>query len=218
MPAQIVHCNVVVVARQFNPSIFTQLWLVKNKLASESDFDEGDSVFTPPFVQVRVPKFALLVLPEQMQFAPRPAEGNHGAVVREKVGRIIQALPETPYSAVGLNFHWMLAPAQEDYSALCRALFFRDNPLYSEFESADARFGGYLSKDIFDARLKLDVKPTTVDTPDGRAEKLLFAFNFHADIKGESAVEHIERMLARWDDASTYAAQVVQKMESWKWR
>ena len=44
--SQLVGANVVVAARQFNPTIFTQLWLVDHGIATREDFVGGNSLFS----------------------------------------------------------------------------------------------------------------------------------------------------------------------------
>ena len=218
MGTDLVHANVVLVARQFNPTIFSQTWLTRHGLVSEDDFSNGaESLFTPPVVQVRSREFVLLVLPEQLQFAPDAAVEDQGKLVLEKVGTIVTLLPETPYTAVGLNYHWHLVPERAHIARVCRALFFRTNPLYECFDQDDARFGGYLSKDVFGGRLKLDIKPIRVGTPAEMEERLQLAFNFHADLSRENPVDQIREMLGSWDRAKDHARQIVSGVEKWQW-
>lgn len=221
MESQLVNANVVVAARQFNPTIFDQLWLLKNGIALPEDFKGGESfILTPPFVQFRSSKFVLLVMPEQLQFVPNPISDESGMLVAEKVGAIVRLLPQTPYVAAGLNFVWHLVPEPSDYNGFCKALFFRSNPLFASFDTEDARFGGYLSRDVLGARLKLDIKPTKVAVTPGRQtqEILQFTFNYNVDLGRPNAVEKIEQTLSRWNDARDYAQQTVSSLEGWQWR
>ncbi len=217
MRTQLVDSNFVIAAQQFNPSIFSQLWLVQNGIASENDF-KGESVFTPAFAQVRSPRFVLLVLPQQLQFAPLPVEEQHGELVADAIGSIVRLLPETPYVAVGLNLNWLVEIEPKEYPAFSRALFYRENPLYEQFVENDARFGGYLSKDILGARLKLDVKPKKTGPPGEEVEKLLFAFNFHVDVRRDNQVDEILRMANQWDSAMEHAVGIIEVLENWKWK
>ena len=59
--------NVVIIARQFNPSIISQHWLIKNNILAEDDFEDG-SVFSPVMVNVQSKVCHILVLPDQLQF------------------------------------------------------------------------------------------------------------------------------------------------------
>ncbi|MCC7086536.1 MAG: hypothetical protein IT427_16175 [Pirellulales bacterium] len=219
MSTSLIHTNVVAVARQFNPSVFSQLWLVRHGIASENEFEQvAESLFTPAIVQVRLPRFVLLVVPEQLQFAPLPPDVDHSELVLEKMGKIVETLPETPYIAIGLNFQWHFIPETCEMSKFCRRLFFRDNLLFSSFDQPDARFGGYMSKDVLGFRLRLDVRPLRVEQPEGVRELFQFAFNFHTDIasdvQGETSVSQIRRMLGQWNQAREHTRQIVSNLEA----
>src|SRR5215471_4775408 len=60
---------VVIVAQQFNPSIINQLWLVRNEVLADADFQDG-SLYSDLVVQVRSRLFHMLVIQEQLQFVP----------------------------------------------------------------------------------------------------------------------------------------------------
>jgi hypothetical protein len=213
MPIELVRSNLVITAHQFNPSIFSQLWLLRNGIVREDEFSPG-CLFSDQAVSVECEQFALLVLPPQMQFAPKVPAQSEAELVEQKVGAIVRALPHTPYSAIGLNFIWDLEPEDGDVGAMTRALFFNaDRGICQVFDVEDARFGAYFSRDLFGCRLKLDVKPITRQRGDERRELVQFAFNFHLDVPQETdeAVAAIERQLGIWDDARDEAARIVQE-------
>src|SRR3954452_10956137 len=105
MSIQLAGSNVIIAARQFNPTVFSQLWLVRNELLAEEDFGPG-YLFSEAVVQMATPQFLMLVVPSQLQFSPTDQVEDQQALIRGKVGRIVERLPHTPYVAVGLNFVW----------------------------------------------------------------------------------------------------------------
>jgi hypothetical protein len=216
MNLQFVHANVVITASQFNPSVISQLWLVKNGVVGETDFQDG-CVFSPMLVQVQASAFALLVIPDQLQFAPREPSDLEQDLVVEKVGRITTTLPHTPFAAIGLNFVCHATPQKTQFGTLTRNLFFReDNPLFEEFATDDARFGGYMSKNVFECRLKLDIKPLTAKPKGESTEVLQFAFNFHRDLSPEHAIAEIDQVLKRWTEAKGLAKNLLERIEAWR--
>ena len=208
--------NVVITAHHFNPSIFSQLWLVRNEILGEDDFASG-CLFSDQAANVESEQFGLLVVPPQMQFVPRLPPDQQGDLVSNKVGSIVRALPHTPYKAIGLNFLWHVEPEDADVSALTRKLFYDpDRTICQLFDVADARFGAYFSKDILGCRLKLDVKPITRETKDEPRELVQFAFNFHLDLPQEAneTIVAIEGDLRIWDDARMETARIVEQTMS----
>lgn len=213
MSVELVGSNLVIAARHFNPSIFSQLWLVRNGILGEPEFQAG-CVFTDQVANIESGQFGLLVVPPQLQFVPKVAAEDEGKLVVTKVGKIVRTLPHTPYIAVGLNFFWHVEPEDGNVPALTRSLFFSpQHRICQLFGSDDARFGAYFSKDVLDCRLKLDVKPIRRQTGEESKEFVQFAFNFHLDLpqEGNQTVEAIERQLGIWDEARNEATKIVKQ-------
>lgn len=202
--------NAVIVAHQFNPSVVNQLWLVDNGIVSREEFQEG-CVFSDMVVNVNARDFSLFVSPEQLQFVPKVSEETEGALLQRILGKFVQSVPHTPFAGLGINFVWIVS--DEDVVGLSRKLFFRqDAPLYTSFDSKDARFGAYMSKDFNGGRLKLDIKPVTVKVLETgvSVERLQFAFNFHFDVQpGTRGAHQICDFLNNWDAAASEAKNLM---------
>ncbi len=205
--------NVVIAAKQFNPSVLSQIWLVKHQIIAENEF-EPHSVFTDVIVQVRTKRFQLVAIPEQFQFAPAADENNAASLIEDKVGKIVSELSHTPYRGIGMNFLWHLAPNEEAMAALTRRIFFHENTNpFKSFDTADAHFGAYMSKNIFGGRLRLDIRP--VPSPDNKQQYLQFSFNFNRDInEGEDSVAIIKEAISHWNDAQDEAKSIIQSIET----
>ena len=205
--------NVVIIARQFNPSIISQYWLIKNGIFTEEEI-QPDSIFSPVIANVHSKDCQILVLPEQLQFMSKLIDQSGQELLISKLGKIVQALPHTPFVAVGLNFSWQVYDEDDVSSAaLGRKLFFRgDSPLYKFFDVDDARFGSYMSRDILGCRLKLDIKPVTVPCPEGVSNRLLFGFNFHLQLTEDDKAESILNLFQKWDEAKETAVSLMKQI------
>lgn len=204
---------VVIVAQQLNPTIFTQNWLTDRGILGRDDLREG-SLFSDFVVQVRSQDFQMLVLPEQLQFVPSVAPDRQQQLLLDKVGVIVNLLPQTPYKALGLNFAWHLIPQDGDIARLSRELFFvPERPLCRLFDAADSHYGAYFSRNVPPFRMKLDIKPTIVTLPDRQERRLLFSFNFHAELD-QRAVQQIIDALGSWNEAVAQSERVVDAVEA----
>jgi hypothetical protein len=213
MPAQLMNAAVVITAVQLNPSIFTPPWVSKHLDLSDEEFRQGSAVFTPTVANLTTPHFNLLVLPDRLQCTLIPPE-SEGALVRKAILTIVDALPHTPYTAVGLNFDWHLFNDRM-LSEVTRKLFFSDaNWLCREFTAPDACFGVYVSRDYAGCRLKLTVLPhrsqkmvdgVLVDGP----ESVQFSFNFNLDLYTGDRPKLIKGMVDRWDEVRVEAARII---------
>ena len=205
--------NVVIVANNLNPSLFSQLWLVRQGIADEEDF-APNCVFSQFVNQVFTPDFQLFVVPERLQFTLTDRSRGNSELVRNKLGCIMQKIPHTPYRAIGTNFHWLVAPdSPRDFVNFMRDLFVKERvPIYEEFSEKNARFGAYLSKDVFGTRLRLNIKPVK-STPKAETDKihesLQLAFNFHLDLEdGEKIIDSMIKFLGEWDRMSSYSEEL----------
>lgn len=205
--------NVVIIARQFNPSIISQYWLIKNGIFAEEEI-QPDSVFSPVIANVQSMDCQLLVLPEQIQFTFKVDKHPGQELLISRLGKIVEALPHTPFVAAGLNFSWQVYEEDEATSAaLGRKLFFRDSsPLFSFFDTDDARFGSYMSRDILGCRLKLDIKPVTISSQEGKSNRLQFGFNFHLQLDSDDKAKQIMHLFKRWDEARKTANSLMQQI------
>lgn len=211
MKPKLAQASVVIVAHHFNPSVVSQLWLADHDIVLRSEFEPG-SIFTDMMVNVASKQFSLLVAPDQLQFAPRVPMDKQQALLGERLAKLVETIPHTPYSACGLNFTWHLKP--EDIAGFSRNLFFvADSPLHSSFASDNSRFGGYMSCDKLGGRLKLDVKPITAKSPEGEFELMQFGFNFHFDLVQPNPAEQIPTILSKWDEAFDISNEMMMAFE-----
>ncbi len=217
MPNQCVGANVVIVARQFNPSVFSQLWLVRNGIVGEEEFSAG-CLFSDDVAKIESRDFGLLVIPPQLQFHPRVAAECEADLVLGKMGAIVQTLPHTPYLAVGLNFVWHVWPEDGDLHASSRSLFLRrSGPFFDVFGDAeDTLFGAYVSKAVLGCRLRLDVKPIDFPLEGQNSHRLLFAFNFQLDVPQDNPIPAIEGHLRLWTEARDEACRIVNLVERYR--
>jgi hypothetical protein len=203
MTLQLATSNVVVLAHHFNPTITDQIWLSKNQIVREGEMD-GSFIFADMITQVQTKLFHLLIVPDKCQFTPADSGQGQQALIRERVGMLVNNLPHTPYKAVGMNFVWHLVPEGSSIPEISRRLFFlKGHPLHQLFDVDNARFGAYLSKDSLGCRLKVDVKPLHAEKTDGsKLELIQFECNYHRDIgESEDGVDVILHQLAQWTSA-----------------
>jgi len=178
----LVTANAVVVAKTFNVSIFTQMWLVRSGIFEENEFVADECASLPVLSQVGTATCNLLVVPERLQLTMKAPSASPREF--ERIRKIVGLLPQTPYDALGLNILWDVIPSEsEGVGNFTHGRFAVPlTPLRDAFAASDARFGAYLSRDFEGFRLKLDIKPVTVATPTSTGELVRLSFNFHLDL------------------------------------
>jgi hypothetical protein len=210
------NCNIVVVANNLNPSIFSQLWLVKNKIFNESDF-LPNSFFTQNAVSVNTENIQLLVVPERVQFTFNKTADNE-SLINNVLRKIINLLPQTPYTAVGFNFEIILEPRDfNEYPKIIRNIFVSDNnPLAKFFNTENSRFGMVMTKENNETQITLNIKPVVKTLGSEKKEALKFTFNFNKNLSPENAVETINLMLDDWVSSRDLCYEIIKEMGD-KW-
>lgn len=183
--------TVVILAQTFNPSVFNQHWLIKNEFIKDEDI--SNSIFTPGITQLVTPAYNLIVVPEQLQFIQNNVNIKFEESLKNCLNPIIEKLQEVPYTAVGINFTWIIEDTEKKINQLSKEFFYIDESnIFNSFSSSDARFGSYMSKDFLNSRLKLDVKPINIKENNSiKKEFIQFAFNFHIDLSVENCAQEL---------------------------
>jgi hypothetical protein len=200
--------NAVVVARQFNPTVFSQLWLVEYGFVEKDGFRK-ESMFADAVAKIETDRFAMVVVPPQLQFSPRNVSDSDALGI---LGRMVATVPHTPYVAAGVNFTFTLAsPQSETTEGFSRRLFGNSNALSGSFDSPDALFGTYASRDVEGCRLKIDVKPQRDPAgPDGGV-RLQASVNFHRDAEKDATV--VSAHVQQWARFREIAEEALRELE-----
>jgi hypothetical protein len=213
MSLQLVASSAVAAAQHFNPSVTGQHWLIEKGIIRPEEIQVG-SVFTDVVAQVPTQKFQLLVIQEncQITFPPQGDAAEQQALLKERLGRLVELLPHTPYTAVALNFLWHVFPGNETMPSMSRRLFFASSiPLCRAFDREDARFGVYASMDWKGYRLKVGANPVLICPPGGQSsEAVQFSFNYHRQVLGRpEAWRDVVASFDLWQEAKEYAVSIL---------
>jgi hypothetical protein len=198
IPAENSIKNIVLIANSFNPSIFSHHWLVSNDLVKEEEF-LPQSIFTNQLVQVVTNHMVLLVLPDQLIIRFNKTGIEKESII--KLQKIIELLPHIPYSMMGMNFVHLMDDDINGQSTSRKYFYNSSQPLFKLFDTEDAKFGVYLSRNIKDGvRLKLDIKPVDFIADGTTSSKIQFSFNYHVQLELEGANKRIIEILPQWDE------------------
>lgn len=194
--------NIKIVATGFNPPLFTEYWLKKEKFVPEDYEFSPPPISTPQFTQISSKKFMLLVLPDQLQFNIT----DDSKLGVEFIKSITEKVPALTYIAMGFNFDYFV-PEKEIKPGL---FFIPNNKLFQDFKVGDARFGTFLSKNFENSRLSLSIKPTRAINPNGlESDVYHYNFNYHFDLtKGESKAL-VASNVSNWNKYFKYSEKLM---------
>lgn len=207
--------NVVIRAKQFNPTIFSQRWLIDNRIFKEDDFKKF--IFMPVVSQVSSKDFQLLVTPDILQFVllqTKTLEEEHG-IVREILAKIIDLLPHTPFTSMGFNFNWLLTLDDDEKTvSYLKNVFFGENEFFKLFAADKTLVGSLLKVDWNEAKLTLKIQPEDVHVTDAERKGvahigIALDFNYHFGVPEDNVSGTLIGYLNRWSEGRQYSEYIV---------
>lgn len=214
--------SVVIAANDVNISIFKPPWLTKSGIFNKEEL-EGNIIITPLMVQIPTKKFEVTILPIRIQMFASNIYTEIKDDILRILGGVTATLPHTPYTAVGLNFNYLMATDGQDvFDAWNRKLFSAEfaRQIVSE-DDHKARFGCYFSYDVLGMRLKLDIKPAKAEPSIKNLQKswepgqdlLKLNFNFNCDVaKSKKPADSIQKHLKKWPRAFQTVKRIVKNV------
>lgn len=211
--------GIVIVAQSFNPSIFSETWLINNKVV-ELECLIGTRIFDPAVVTFQINDKETVVGIDQQKlqisFKTLGIEGDFDRQLNVPI-RVVELLHHIPYQAMGINFDfWMELAEGEDFLKYNRSLLGEgEYKLLKEFAAPDARFGKYLSRDYKGARLKLSIIPTIKPAKGSESslDLLQFSFNYHFEVSSIPMEDRSIKLLAymrEWQLIKSYSEKLVE--------
>lgn len=174
----------------FQPSKFDKFFFIKNNIFSEDEILEP-TVFNQDISQVITGRTNVVVLFNQVIIT----QVNTVEDDLMDIAMNILSILARDVTALGINFTWNAKP-QVSLQVDSKLLFFNENnKMFANFFNVpDAVYGSYVSKDIENGRLKLNINPQIVkqvkEAGDVKQTQILaeiinFAFNFHFEIENK---------------------------------
>jgi hypothetical protein len=177
----LVSATIVVLARNYNPSIVSKEWLrAKNVLTAPA----LNFVHVPAFSSVELADFSLMVDENRLQVAAKNVNVANVAALTDIVRQFVVSLPETPYTGLGFNYGYQV----ENGADLVEAVVSFDERKLDTLFSTDFRLGLIVSFPFSRFAVKMTVPPPVRDMSRARVD-----FNFHASIAGPEEAQEILR-------------------------
>lgn len=175
--------NVVILASNYNPSIVSKEWLYQRGVFTET---VKNFVHTPVFALVESEDFSVTVDEGRLQITVRRVTEDNLNVSGSIARQFVDILPETPYKAVGLNYHYtfpgekcdlrsILSPNDTKLNGLFSSTYELGATVVFEFEKFTGSFA---------------VSPSL-----RKEQETRIRFNFHSDVRNADEVK--ERLSLR---------------------
>ncbi|MBL8695033.1 MAG: hypothetical protein JNJ88_13145 [Planctomycetes bacterium] len=186
----------IVVARNLNPSIFSQIWLVDEGLVDHGCAFDTPSVTAQEMSQHSFQELQFLALPDRFQITFTSVDDKTGTRATTLASKIVEKLPHTPFRAIGINFEYVIRSTSEFERSLIR---WPAESVAAPFSSSTARLGVIAVGSVKEAKLTLEMRPGE----EAGEKTALIKFNFHFDLPERpknSRIEALASALAQWTD------------------
>ena len=169
--------NIVVLARNYNPSIVSKEWLFQKNIVKDT---VTNFAHTPPFSLVETERFSFVLDENRLQVSLKTItpEGIEG--LPKIAADFVSCLPETPFVAVGFNYSFYMSKE----STRLETLFSPNDAKLKELFSEDYEIGSMVSFHFEEFAVTMSAPP-----PKGETTKGIMNFNFHSDCRGADAVK-----------------------------
>jgi len=164
--------SIVILARNYNPSIVSREWLLSKGIVTEPVVN---FVQVPAFSMVEGELVQLVLDENRLQLILKQPNRDNLAVLTGCASRFVESLPETPYTALGLNFRFSVSSSRLNLAILLAPKARSLRRLFGD----EYEVGGRIEFKYNGFRVRVDIP---VEGP--RGEFAHVAFNFHADVKG----------------------------------
>ena len=173
--------NIIIIARNYNPSIISKDWVLDKGLLTEP-IDNFTN--TPIFSFVEDNNHSLIVDSDRLQISAKILSPENIEKLSEIASKFVVALPETPYKMMGLNYIYQI---KEENDSL-RKLFSPNDRLLKQIFSSEYQLGGTIVFKFIDVfRVRLSIGPIK---PEGKLR--VMGFNFHTEIQNKKEI--LERL------------------------
>lgn len=192
MRFELIRANIVVLAKNHNPSIVSKEWLAQNKIIEEQIIS-----FThlPVLSVIDTDNFKLVVDEDRLQLSIKKISPDNLKALPQIILKHINQLPETPYKAIGFNYFYRVGIGQEN---LKDVLLINDKRLMEIF-SENYAFGGIIKFQFMDFMVTLTSHPTS-------NREITGEFNFHFEANNR---DEIIKKLYEYPDTKKRAEEIL---------
>lgn len=220
----------IVLIGLFNPSKFDRYTFIKNKILKEDEILD-QSLFLPENVNIVTRDFNIIINPNQLIISS--LNGYHKKL-SEILLKILNVTEILTLNASGFNFRYFIKPIynESEISEFVKSKFYNpNNPIQSEYFNEDSMFGFYSSKNFKNTRMKLDVKPITINlisqnnqlvqkvTLDKELSKSIsvnnksvqFEFNYHKDYNiSENSIGVLKELIENYQTYKSESDKIIK--------
>jgi hypothetical protein len=169
--------NIVILARNYNPSIVSKEWLYEKNIVRET---VTNFIHTPPLSVVETERVSLVLDESRLQVSLKTINPESIEALPKIVTTFVSCLPETPFVAVGFNYTYYIARE----NSRMKTLFALDDTKLKELFSENCEVGLIVSFPFEEFVVRMSAPPARDED-----SRVTIDFNFHSECHGDDAVK-----------------------------
>jgi hypothetical protein len=169
--------NIVILARNYNPSIVSKEWLYEKNIVRET---VTNFVHTPPLSVVETERISFVLDENRLQISLKSITTESIESLPKIAAGFVSCLPETPFVAVGFNYTYNIP---KETSRL-KTLFALDDTKLKELFLENCEVGLIVSFPFKAFIVRMTAPPIR-----GKITRITMDFNFHSDSHGADEVK-----------------------------
>ena len=187
--------NIVILARNYNPSIVSKEWLYEKNIVREA---VTNFVHTPPLSLVETERISFVLNESRLQISLKSVTPENIEILPRIATSFVSCLPETPFTSIGLNYIYYV-PKE---SSRVKTLFALDDTKLKEVFSENCEVGVIVSFPFKEFIVRMSTPPSR-----GGAARVTIDFNFHSDCR---EVEQVKERLKLHSQTMEKAEEILR--------
>ncbi len=170
------HTNIVILARNYNPSIVSKEWLFEKNIITEA---VSNFAHNPAVSLVETNQFSFILDENRLQIALKSITAGNIEILSRVTKDFVTSLPETPYTAVGFNYRYRLPKEKNQLKSWF-------NPDYDKLKgifSGECEVGFIISFTFEGFLIRISAPPTKSEDTN-----IILDINSHTDCRSFQAV------------------------------
>ncbi len=193
--------TIVILAKNFNPSIVTKDWLLSRGILRETTII--NFVHLPRFSLVESENFVITIDDSRFEVKLKNIQTSNREGFQDIALTFAEKLPETPFTGIGLNYIWWLEVTKDkNIFEMLKEEFVSDSQRFSYLFGQEFSVGGFIYFQYNNFKVRVTVEPS----PDGK--HIQFNFNYHVDIH---SVEGVKDTLSRNIETFQHSEKIVME-------
>jgi len=169
--------NIVILARNYNPSIVSKEWLYQKNIIDEK---VANFIHTPPLSFVETERISFVLDEDSLRISLKTVSPEGIEALPKIATKFVSCLPETPFKAIGFNYSYHTASG----SSHLRALFSPNDTKLKRLFSKSYEIGSMVSFQFKEFLVSVSAPPAR-----GESARMTVNFNFHSDSQDAEAVK-----------------------------